>query len=432
MDGGNKAKMTKKQVLKRKDNSMKHTLKYDPLLIQIQNERNIKTSTMQGYYSSLLTYLDCTGFNNLQEMVEEALEDEKNRIPLKEARISEHLREYRNYLNTHFKNSNTIHTYFSKLETFYRHFQVTVPKRPPMKIKQDYHVSYFDLPTKKMIQIALNQSGPMMKSVILFMSSSGTAKNETLSITVGMFIDGLREYTDLTHPRKVLFELKDRKDIVPVIFLERIKTNNPYYTCCSPEATDHIFKYLNTRKTLEPEEKLFPITGSYLMKQFQIINDRNEWGFVGPYRRFRSHTLRKFHASNLGCSSEIVDALEGRSPTKVHQAYIKQNPKRTKKQYIEYMHNVMINTSDYIGPHLGGMSEKEKMKNTLTELVPDLVPTLEQLKGGVQPQVMAQPQTSHHDAGEYHQCVKDIGKLELRIESLEEKIEAMTKLLENI
>ena len=29
-----------------------------------------------------------------------------------------------------------------------------------------------------------------------------------------------------------------------------------------------------------------------------------KWGFKGKYRFFRSHTLRKFHASNIGLSAE--------------------------------------------------------------------------------------------------------------------------------
>ncbi len=65
-------------------------------------------------------------------------------------------------------------------------------------------------------------------------------------------------------------------------------------------------------------------------------------GFVGRYRFFRSHALRKFHASNIGLSADIVDELQGRGKTKVHEAYIKTNPKRLKEIYMGAMHNVMI------------------------------------------------------------------------------------------
>ena len=65
-------------------------------------------------------------------------------------------------------------------------------------------------------------------------------------------------------------------------------------------------------------------------------------GFVGNYRFFRSHSLRKFHASNIGLSVDYVDELQGRAKTKVHEAYIKTNPKKLKEIYMGAMHNVMV------------------------------------------------------------------------------------------
>ena len=101
------------------------------------------------------------------------------------------------------------------------------------------------------------------------------------------------------------------------------------------------------------------------MKEFQQLNDKMGWGYVGPYRRFRTHTLRKFHASNLGCSAEIVDMLEGRRPNKVHATYIKQNPKRTKTIYMEHMHNVMIHPEKFIGPNCGAETLNSKIQEQI-------------------------------------------------------------------
>ena len=65
------------------------------------------------------------------------------------------------------------------------------------------------------------------------------------------------------------------------------------------------------------------------MAKFQDLNDSMGWGFKGKYRFFRAHTLRKFHASNIGLTSEYVDALQGRAKDEVHETYIKTNPKDT-------------------------------------------------------------------------------------------------------
>lgn len=65
----------------------------------------------------------------------------------------------------------------------------------------------------------------------------------------------------------------------------------------------------------------------------------------GVFVFFRSHSLRKFHASNIGLSAEYVDALQGRSKSIIHQTYIKTNPQKLKEMYESVMGNVLINAS---------------------------------------------------------------------------------------
>ena len=70
-----------------------------------------------------------------------------------------------------------------------------------------------------------------------------------------------------------------------------------------------------------------------------------KWGRRGYYRFFRSHVLRKFHASNIGLAAEYVDSLQGRQKNLVHDAYIKSNPDMLKQLYVDHMNNVMIFSS---------------------------------------------------------------------------------------
>lgn len=69
-----------------------------------------------------------------------------------------------------------------------------------------------------------------------------------------------------------------------------------------------------------------------------------EWGFRGNYRFFRTHTLRKFHASNIQLSQEHIDELQGRGKDYVHETYIKTNPQKLKEMYTKNMKHVMIYT----------------------------------------------------------------------------------------
>ena len=411
----------RKNLKKSKEYKKKPIIRYnpykDPLITQFQKERNIRDSTMNGYTSSLTMYIPLCGFQDCSEMIQEALTDEKNRVPIKEARITEHLREYKRHLHDakNVKSSHTLHTYFTKIETFYRHFQVTVPARPPMQIKKEYHVDYYDLPDKKMIETAINQSDLQLKAIIYFMTSSGTAKAETLSMTVQDFITGLKEYTTKTEPKEVIRELRGRKDLVPIIKMTRRKTNVAYHTCCSSEATYYILEYMHTHQRYNPDDKVFTILGSGLMKQFQILNDSNKWGRVGSYRRFRTHMLRKFHASNIGCSFEVINTLEGRTNGTIHETYVKTRPDKLKEVYMEHMHNVMIHPENFEGPHCGGQTIKGIVQDEVQKVKEDV---------GIREQIVQPVHTNAmgNDGVMNFELIKTIGKLEQRIEQLENRL----------
>lgn len=304
-------------------------------------ERNIKDSTMKGYESALKKYVSFHK-KSMDKLLEEAINDENKGIPLKERRIKKRLLDYRSYLLSSSMSPNTAKTYFSKIKTFYLHFEIDLPYLPDAKYDKIYETNYLDLPTKEHIEQALEIVPINLKAIILFMSSSGTAKAETLSLTVEQFINGTHEYHNGGSIEYVLDTLENKTNIVPTFYLRRIKTDKFYYTFCSPEASYYIVKYLKTRPNLKLKDKLFDFTNSLLLTRFQEINDQMNWGFKGKYRFFRSHTLRKFHASNLGLSAEYIDSLQGRSKNEVHATYIKTNPEKLKEIYKSAMKNVMI------------------------------------------------------------------------------------------
>ena len=304
-------------------------------------ERNVKESTKQGYESALKSYTQYHQ-ESLNTLLDEAISEENQNIPLKNRKIKKRLLSYRSYLLKSKSSPNTVRTYFTKVKTFYRHFEVEIPVIPDAQYNKLYETSYLDLPTKNHIQQALDIVGVDLRAIILFMSSSGTAKAETLSLTVDQFITGCQEYHDGGSLEIILNTLEHKRNMVPTLYLKRIKTDKYYYTFCSPEASHEIVRYLKTRPDLKMTDKLFDFTASTLLARFQEINDSMGWGFKGKYRFFRSHTLRKFHASNIGLSAEYIDELQGRSKNYVHSTYIKPNPEALKRIYKSAMKNVMI------------------------------------------------------------------------------------------
>ena len=313
-------------------------------LKQFSHARNIKKSTLKGYESSLNKYVK---FNEMtiEELVEEAQNEEKRKIPLKNRTLKKRLIDFRNYLLNSDLSTKTAKTYFSKIKAYYRHYEIEIPILPKVSYDKPYETNYLDLPKHSDIKKAIDASSPLMKAIILFMISSGTAKAETLSLTIDNFIKATEEYHSGGTVENILNELEN-KNIVPTFYLKRIKTNKYYYTFCTDEATQFIIKYLRTRNNLKVEDKLFDITDSSLSLKFRQINDSIGWGFKGKYRFFRPHTLRKFNASNIGLSREYVDLIQGRGKDELYTAYIKTNPQKLKTIYKSAMHNVEIYKKD--------------------------------------------------------------------------------------
>lgn len=311
-------------------------------------EKNIKEQTISNYETALKSY---TRFHHksIRDLLIEAMIDEHRRIPLKERRLKKRLVNWRTYLLTQTTSWNTIKTYMNKILAFYRHFEVEIPQIKKVELDQPYQTSYLDLPTKQHIRDVVEHGkiDLWFQAVIMFMSSSGSAKAETLSLTVSQFIEGTRDYhNDNGNIRDILNQLSLKKNVVPTLYLRRIKTDKYYYTFCSPEASEYIVRYLLTRDDLKLEDKLFDVSESKLIQEFKKVNDRMGYGFKGRYRFFRSHTLRKYHASNINLAEEYIDSLQGRSKDYVHETYIKTNPKELKQIYMSAMENVMIFIED--------------------------------------------------------------------------------------
>lgn len=95
------------------------------------------------------------------------------------------------------------------------------------------------------------------------------------------------------------------------------------------------------------ESQLFDIEENYFLIKFNEINNELGLGKVGSFHRFRSHMLRKFHASALyndGMSLDKVNDLQGKAKNKTNEAYFMTNPEDLKYEYMQHLPAVTINT----------------------------------------------------------------------------------------
>lgn len=322
----------------------------EDILEEISKTRNLALKTKQSYKNALNIY---TTFQNksFHDLLKEAEYEEELGIRWKKRKLKQRLINFRIYLHKNYLLS-TSKVYFQRILTLYRHHEIEIHDLPPISTKSakmSKPITFEDLPTKEIIKCAIKISNPLMKAIILFISSSGCARRETLNLTVGDFIDATLEYHKTSNIKDALFTLNNLDFIIPTFRIKRQKTNKFYFTFCSHESSKAIVDYLiSERNDLKHEDKLFNLNLYYWNKYFNKINDELDLGKIGEYNRFRSHMLRKFHASSLhnddnGLSLSEIDALQGRSKNNTHSAYFMENPNNLKKKYVKILDALLIN-----------------------------------------------------------------------------------------
>ena len=314
-------------------------------------DRNLKNSTKREYKACIDKFTSL--FNmGMKDLLAEAEAEEEEGIRWKKRKLKNRLIEYRSFLAKDYYSS-TVLGEISRIQTIYRHFGIEIHDLPKLSIKNlktSKPVVFMDLPDKKIIKDALKIANPIMRAIILFQVSSGCARNETLSLYIADFMEATSEYHNGGSVENVLYTLKDRLDVVPTFRLKRIKTGKYYYTFCTPEAVNEIISYMiGSNRELNPEDKLFDLSKEWMVAQFSNLNNKLKLGKCGTFNRFRSHMLRKFHASQLynaenSLTLDEIDSLQGRSKNTVRTTYFMENPSNLKEKYIAAMDVLMINS----------------------------------------------------------------------------------------
>lgn len=362
-------------------------MKTDKELLQdFTTTRNLKPTTIESYTIFIKNYTKQQQ-KTMVELIEEAENEEEQGIRWKHRTLKKRLIQYRTYLYQHYMSS-TAKMMFSKILTIYKHYEIEIHDLPKLSVKKGHQnppITFNDLPDKEIIKKALDISKPRMRAIILFISSSGCGRSETVNLTIQDFINATSDYHHNTEIYNVLNELKDKQDIIPRWELCRNKTNKFYTTFTSPEATSELINYLiSSNRTLQNTDKLFGVGIKYLNRLFRETNDKLGLGKKGSYIRLRPHMLRKYHASQLfndGCSIEFVDALQGRGKDTTHSSYFMEDPKKLRKQYINHLDCLMINWNNitYKSPEYMDLEQKYQAKKDEVQMIHDRIQTIEKI-----------------------------------------------------
>ena len=319
------------------------------ILEQFFNERNSSPSTQRTYRRSIRYYEDLTG-HTIQELLDIADNEEYNNIRWKNTKTRQWILDYREHVYNKY-NVSTAQLYLTAVITFYRHFEITIPPLPYFSrkgLKKSLPLNYDDLPDRELLREVLQGCSPLVRSLILFMSSSGISRIDVLNLTIQDYLEATSEYHD--HQQSVKNAIKEMrdKDIIPIFHLQRQKTGQHYFTFCSHEAVKSINSYLLTRtEILTHDRPLFKLNRRYINMIFERLNGEFMLGKQpNGYNRLTPHMMRKYHASQLaesGMSTEHINLLQGRKVSGIaHEHYIRISPEHLREEYIQSLPYLVI------------------------------------------------------------------------------------------
>ena len=317
------------------------------ILERLYLERNSSPSTQTTYNRSCRYYETLTQ-HTIQECIDIADYEETHNIRWKNTQTRQWILTYREWLYNKY-NISTAQLYLTAIITIYRHFEITIPPLPYFSKKGLRHstpINYDDLPDRDLLREVLQGVSPLVRSLILFMSSSGVSRIDVLNLTIKDYLEATREYHNKDSVKLAVKEMRDT-DIIPTFNLRRQKTGMDYFTFCSHEAVKSINSYLLTRTEILTKDKpLFKIHPRYINMVFERLNGEFQLGKVGNYNRLRPHMLRKYHASQLaesGMSTDHINLLQGRKVQGVaHEHYIRIRPETLKEEYIEALPYLVV------------------------------------------------------------------------------------------
>ena len=346
--------------------------------INLENE-----GTIGGYLTSLTGYCDYYNMT-IEELIQEADEEEENAVRLSKRKIKNRLIEYRNHLSKHYANS-TIRTKMSDITYFYVINDIEIPKLPKANYPYEPELSFKEIPTINHVKRALETTTSIKnRALILFCLTSGSSSHEARSLSVREYMLGTKEcHGETTDIEKALEKMEGNMEFIPVFHLVREKRKRDYYTCITPEANQYIINYLKTRDQLSLDDKVFDYSRKSLINAFEHINDTNNWGWVNNNRQrmFTCHQLRRLNA-NIIDNGKLVHMIQGKKFDPTVRAYFKQDPKKVRAKYMKEVRKLTIyekyKTHTLTDENYAEMQEKIEEKESIIQKQEEKIKDLEE------------------------------------------------------
>ena len=157
-------------------------------------ERKIENkNTIGGYLTSLTGYCDYYGMS-IEELIEEAEQEEENNVRMKKRKIKKRLIEYRNYLYDNGFSNKTVKGKMTYIKFFFHTCDIDIPKLGRKEnVPYDRGISFDEVPKKEHVKKAIETTTSIKnRALYLFCMTSCSGSAEAREFTIEEYIRGVK------------------------------------------------------------------------------------------------------------------------------------------------------------------------------------------------------------------------------------------------
>lgn len=332
-------------------------------------KKNLAEGTQDIYRIVMEDYQKFTK-KNLEELLDEAEEDEDSISRIRKRNINKHILGYKAYLEKKGLAPGTINNKMAAIISFYKSFDIQIPEITLNK--GDTILDKNDTPviTKEQLNKMLNVAGARDKAIIYLLALSGLSQREARELTIKKYIETASQSIQKEIPDiEKLFEYEDLiLEEILTLNITRGKSKFRHHTFIPPEVSSAIITYLKERNhhrnkkqhikdlngTLFVSNKGTAMTRTGITTAIRRVG--NKAGFKsekGAHCYWKPHACRKYVEStilNYNGDQLLADYILGHKIDNVTRAYWKSDPEQLKKRYLKVLPLLTldgINIKDY-------------------------------------------------------------------------------------
>lgn len=342
----------------------KHGVGDEEIFKEFCQNRDLAPKTVENYGRTLQYYSDFIG-KSLEELLDEAEEEEDLGIRYRKRSIKKYLNDFKMHLQDKGYTDGYLQNMMVSVKAFYNEFDIQLPRPKHKKSRMNRKKETIgDLPTISDVRKFMDHCNNCYKAIITISVSSGMSRAELASITFNHLYDAVgldKEPRDIS---ELIEKLEEKGNIIPKWKIKRVKTGHPYFTFSSSESIHYIIHYLEDLQRIhsdyipKPEDGLFrslyhnkpnrAITGKNIGNIFFYVNHTKGFKMVENRYLIRPHSLRKLFATTLEKNKVphlTTRWLLGHTIDKTTEAYFKADPESLREDYISVVNE--LSTIDY-------------------------------------------------------------------------------------